>query len=298
MKTKLLFLLLPIFALQSSAQHDYVPMAVENAHWIYYNSDDDDLPPWIDYYFGYKIQGDIEIEGTWYKKVYYFQLTPAKTNRESSITPTYTASRYLFGAMRDDIPNKKVYGIMFCEGSYSCPCNEEFLMYDFNMNIGDNFEGYCLVVDGDGANLESIMIEHLFDEDRLLYNITVGGLEWAYQLEGIGNYFPYGGLANYGLFRQIGVPFGCPCTDFVRYCIGTNEECLNGFVVVGSDEYHLQYNITIYPNPVKNTLSIDYDSDIKIEIIQLYNVLGKLVLEDNTNFQTINIESLQNGIYL
>ncbi|MEN8194340.1 MAG: T9SS type A sorting domain-containing protein, partial [Bacteroidota bacterium] len=82
--------------------------------------------------------------------------------------------------------------------------------------------------------------------------------------------------------------------DENTHFVETQEQC----DAIGIDEVSLNEEFTIYPNPVKSTLSIDYNSDIKIEIIQLYNVLGKLVLEDNNNFQTINVESLQNGIYL
>ncbi len=57
--------------------------------------------------------------------------------------------------------------------------------------------------------------------------------------------------------------------------------------------------ITIYPNPVKHTLSIDFQENNKTNNYMIINNIGKLVLEGNLSHNTnqINVESLQNGIY-
>ncbi len=47
---KILFIFTLLFSIgQISAQHDYVPMAVENATYLLYTGDYDFLPPWEDY---------------------------------------------------------------------------------------------------------------------------------------------------------------------------------------------------------------------------------------------------------
>lgn len=58
--------------------------------------------------------------------------------------------------------------------------------------------------------------------------------------------------------------------------------------------------ITIYPVPVKSILSIDVKSDIRIEKLFIYNVVGTLVTEDIFGLKkakTLNIQHLPTGHY-
>jgi hypothetical protein len=54
----------------------------------------------------------------------------------------------------------------------------------------------------------------------------------------------------------------------------------------------------LFPNPVKNNLSIIGQ---KISQIEMYNINGKIVLskklEENTGVHSINIENIVDGIY-
>lgn len=54
-----------------------------------------------------------------------------------------------------------------------------------------------------------------------------------------------------------------------------------------------QNSITIYPNPAKSVLTIQ--SDEFIEKIQVYNLLGKVVLTDSSTI--ISVEELNAGVY-
>ncbi len=57
--------------------------------------------------------------------------------------------------------------------------------------------------------------------------------------------------------------------------------------------------ITIYPNPVKHTLNIDFKPNKTYGNYLIINNIGKVILEGNLNQNTneLNVESLQNGIY-
>jgi len=55
---------------------------------------------------------------------------------------------------------------------------------------------------------------------------------------------------------------------------------------------YLENTISIYPNPVKNTLNIKGE----LESVEIYDVFGKLVLTSTKN--TINTSKLANGIYV
>lgn len=298
MKTKILLSFIFYFSLlkYSHAQHDYVPMAVEGAQWVYYQDDDDNFPPFDDYFYGFRIEGDTLINGTAYKKVYYRHFEPVENEGGPAYAPVYLSGEYLFGAIRDDIPNKKVYGIVF-ENDYWEGCNifdEEFLMYDFDKQLGDDFNEICLV-EGD-APLDQIIIENIFGADRLLYKITPPGSEWAYQLEGVGNYSPGGsGLFIFNLFSPMYIPLGCPCTGLVIYCVGSDQTCLNGFLI-GIDEENLKSKIEIFPNPVSDQLLIKKDISIHLNKIELYNPLGERLITQN-EVNALDMSQLNSGIY-
>ena len=55
---------------------------------------------------------------------------------------------------------------------------------------------------------------------------------------------------------------------------------------------------TIFPNPVNNILAIQNHDNKSIDQITISDLTGKKVLEQNSNSSTINVEKLQNGMYL
>ncbi|MDR2853826.1 MAG: T9SS type A sorting domain-containing protein, partial [Prevotellaceae bacterium] len=71
----------------------------------------------------------------------------------------------------------------------------------------------------------------------------------------------------------------------------TYGEC----ITLGIDNVNAT-NITIYPNPAKNELSIQSDSPInKVEI---YNLAGKCVLRESNFAGSVNVSGLAAGVYL
>ncbi len=52
----------------------------------------------------------------------------------------------------------------------------------------------------------------------------------------------------------------------------------------------------VYPNPSLNSINLSYDNSISNPIIQIYNFLGKLVI-DEKNEKSINISGLPSGFY-
>jgi hypothetical protein len=54
----------------------------------------------------------------------------------------------------------------------------------------------------------------------------------------------------------------------------------------------------IYPNPAANILNIE--SEISIEKVALYNILGQEVISKspNTELVTLDVSSLQSGVYI
>ena len=72
----------------------------------------------------------------------------------------------------------------------------------------------------------------------------------------------------------------------------------NNTVKNGVDQEILSTNISIYPNPAKNSLNIQNASDAIVEKVSIYNMLGKLVLEESNPLLAINLKPLSFGIHL
>ena len=58
------------------------------------------------------------------------------------------------------------------------------------------------------------------------------------------------------------------------------------------------YKFTIFPNPVNSILNLQNLDNIVIDKVSITDLTGKKVLEQNNGSKTINIENLQNGMYL
>ena len=145
MKNKLIIIVLLLFAgnLQTQAQKDeYIPLAVEGAQWLILR----DWPetPMPDEYFGYKIMGDTVINDTVYKKVYKREFESVNNNYTE---PYEIVDEYLYDVIRDNAINRKVY----CRklSTYGCGHNEDTLILDYNIQIGDTNTGSMCQLIGD-----------------------------------------------------------------------------------------------------------------------------------------------------
>jgi len=63
-------------------------------------------------------------------------------------------------------------------------------------------------------------------------------------------------------------------------------------------ENSFETQINLYPNPAKNSFTIQNNSNYTIENLSIYDMLGKLVLQTNNTNNTIDVSTLKNGIYL
>jgi len=72
----------------------------------------------------------------------------------------------------------------------------------------------------------------------------------------------------------------------------------NNSAVLGIDLDNLQNSISIYPNPVKENLTIQNNSLSIINKITIYNILGEIVLSLNNPDNTIALTKLNSGVYL
>ena len=72
----------------------------------------------------------------------------------------------------------------------------------------------------------------------------------------------------------------------------------NNIVKNGVDQEILNTTISLYPNPTRNILNIQNSSEAIVEKISIYNMLGKLVLQEANPIAAINLKPLSFGIHL
>ncbi len=57
-------------------------------------------------------------------------------------------------------------------------------------------------------------------------------------------------------------------------------------------------NLLIYPNPTNATLNIQLGNDLTINSLKIYDIFGKLIIEETQNFNQINVENFTTGVYI
>ncbi len=84
--------------------------------------------------------------------------------------------------------------------------------------------------------------------------------------------------------------------------VGTLTITLNS--VLGVDEVSSINNVKLYPNPVKDVLTITNIQNVDLKTVEIYNILGSLVLEVNfkdlsfNNSFRLDLSDLNKGVYL
>lgn len=72
----------------------------------------------------------------------------------------------------------------------------------------------------------------------------------------------------------------------------------NNKVIMGVDQEMLNTSISLYPNPAKQSINIQNAGAAVVEKISIFNMLGKLVLEETNPMLAINLKPLSLGMHL
>lgn len=79
-----------------------------------------------------------------------------------------------------------------------------------------------------------------------------------------------------------------------------NSSAFNGELIVNSalsvNEF-VKNNVSIYPNPTEEFISIVTNKSLNFEKVLIYDLLGKKVKMIKSNFDNINVSDLSNGVY-
>lgn len=284
----LIIILLILFLNSLTKGQSYYPFPENNAKWIvntqWANSSG------CSSLYDYQITGDTVINLITYHKLttVNYIISDGGGWGCSPTTPPFFGEGYI-GAFRNDTLNRKVY-------YYPKDSLQEYLLYDFTLNVGDTIKGYTRNFNhwtlGSNDNNDAVITSI----DSVLIN-GVYRKQWNYTsnpsyflsgslIEGIGN---TNGLIE-GTYSHI---------DFQNYlsCYLENEIPFYswGACLVGVDEMKLHEQLNIYPNPFSHSITIQ--SFEKIEKISVFDVLGKEeIIIENPDVNNIDLSGLTNGV--
>lgn len=287
MNIKLYLTLALSFCLQHLPAQTYRPLVVEGAHWqIYHQSSTGENS------YGFSIEGDSTYNSIDYKKVYKLDLlehhqliyNEDSTSWEPVLDYLSLEGKQLFGIIREDTEEQKVYSVIFDEHWLSaCPANEEQLLYDFSVNAGAVHNSCISPVDGDYSFLvDSIKTREIWAAERRFFYS-----QYDYMIEGMG----FGGI----LFEAAKTSPFLPDEqkELWDYCVGTDEECL---LLTNTEDKLPQKEVSISPNPFQTNINIKTEGNYDLMV---FNLLGEPIFHQKGFYgaSKIDLSYLPAGSY-
>lgn len=273
-----------------ACSQDYLPIAVDQAHWLVALKDKESPMPY-EYLWHYYSRGDTTVDGNVYIKVYK-QMADTFSTNNPPYTPFGPVS--LLGLLRDDESSKLVYGVCYEENfSQECPVNEEFLLYDFSLQVGDSMN-FCLAETYyAGDTIAGISQGQFYGVDTRIFTMAVRMNNYY---EGIGS--------DFGLFEDMFDPLkDRELYHYYLYGYCRDDNC---DLIVDVKENDLpEYCIKVSPNPVEDEFSIRInhkDQNTKEFKIEICDLLGKSIAEmyhsGQQNIVYVDASSWPGGLYI
>jgi hypothetical protein len=263
----------------------YEPMAIEGAHWVVFDKDNDST-----YHHALIIEGDSIVNGKNYKKIFRREIQSGVIYPQDFLPPYYyTGDKKPVGLIRDDTIAEIVYGILFQDSFFGCNVEEETLIHDYSLQVGSPLVGCLHEAQGTpSAVVDSLKIEFVWGKQREVQYVSP---DLGF-IEGIG-----GGAGPFssslpaipGIFASV-----------VHYCIGDDDEC--GLVPVGTSEPDI-WGVRIFPNPVDDHFQIELAGRCNGNIfVSLNDAVGRVVWRgvfDCISLSTtpVPVQGLAEGIY-
>jgi hypothetical protein len=296
-----------IFLLEMSSQ-DYFPMLGETNEWNIVKAVDEGVETCL-----YYANEDTIIDNKKYKIL-----------RSDEIGVYYLDDFKLkHGYLREDTANRKIY---IRSDSVLTGINKEFIYLDFSLNAGDSILLYNI-------NWHSVDSLGYYKVDSLTIINTFLGERKALYLSGDPNYdyidyyfwsCYYGGfpiwIEGVGSLSAPSYPHTKPLMDYDICQWSDNAlSCFykNGILVFQSEfsldcgciifdhwgsieDSNISEIVMIYPNPIKNELTIKNNSQISV-LIEIIDLSGRICYtSDIAGLRdiTVNISSLPSGLYI
>ncbi|MDF1676810.1 MAG: T9SS type A sorting domain-containing protein [Vicingaceae bacterium] len=280
---KPLFLLVFLITTLTLTAQTYLPMAVDSSYWVLSDNDncsnisfqtDENITQ-------YYLYGDTVISSVAYKKVY------RRTGYKNACFDTVISYSpfVLYAVLRDDTLNKKVYTILFQNlNGTPCPTNQEFMLYDFDLQVGDSIKtnDWCIL------SVDEEIISTNYTTTFSIPNVKNfelgNNLNGLYLYEGIGSFL--------GLYEMIWISVSGVQQVLVDYCRGSCD-----LITTIDEKNKLQEQVSVYPNPSINYFVIENTMEIPLEYV-VYSIDGKQIQTGIINSSTKKIYvPTQKGIY-
>lgn len=282
----------------------YQPLLEDNKSWDVLQWCGCECNPICCYGWGrrFVINGDTAINNKTYKKVYRYNILRDSTVPQVFYCPSYLVDTILWPTtayLREDTILKKVYYYdtdeMFSDYYADCMVDNEVVLYDFNLSVGDTVK--CTVATWDNCSFNAVVTSVYYVSingiNRKVFDFYSGAGQ-DYYIEGIGGTESGGGLYQSVFFFESGYQLECVQKDGLSLF---NYYCRN-FIS----------NITDVKNETKY-INVNYNSSNRIitannitenENIILYNSLGvELInIKPVTNEVKINACNIKNGCYI
>lgn len=263
------------------------------------------------------LNGDTIIDNALYSKLYTYScgtfMIPTSYPNPPFNCPVDTSNAVYYGALRD--VNKKIYFLPdslynstrmypFCftsnTGNGWPSLNEELLLYDFNVNVGDTvlyetLDSLKMVI----TSIDSVLIQSNFRKRynyNLLYNWSMQcvpfGAGYNY-VEGIGDI--YSGLFSLFIwYFENSENLNCFEDNQIYYSSPNSSGCL----LSNLKENLFENDLKIYPNPSSSKLFIELENPTPTSI-RLFDINGKEIFSTTINqvTSTIDVSSFKRGLY-
>ena len=278
----------------------YIPLIEENKYWIISEAYNTDFPT-IQNVFMYTFEGDTAIGSHTYRRLMSYNLDGRYGIPQMGGAPFYVDFPYvtitkgaLFALLREDTLEQKVYHLPSPgDGSRMCATEEEYLLYDFSLVVGDPLDS-CQqdmmrfsFTDSQTAHfgfVDSTGVYNVYGKDRN-YLFTTG---W-YMGGGLPFQHAYRFVAGIG-WPEMGIfPANNRLLRLSDFCEGSLAQCN----IVSSVE-RPQAEFQISPNPTFGPISIQ--SATPPQRVTIMDVQGRVIQE--TRSSQIDLTSQPAGIYL
>ncbi len=296
MKKYFIVLFVCVLSLLKSEAQVYVPFPDSNAIWRVYTRE---IGCTCCASYDYTLEGDTVINSVSYRIVHQDGLIYFEDGMGACTSMLYGSINDYVGAIRSDNILKKVF--ILPRDSLT-----EYLLYDFNMIVGDTVQGWLnyssflgwfptvLVV----GSIDSILIVNQY---RKRFNFMVPGAPGTpipQFIEGIGSTFdPFTGpLYEF----EWGIRLTCFRQNGQVIYPDTNSSCILTEV---AEKQNLSSEVSIFPNPFLSEITISIQrQNVKYLTFSIKNIFGQVVLEDQESFAvsdnaSIDLSSLSQGIY-
>lgn len=210
--------------------------------------------------------------------------------------PFYSIYYYMEGdSTYMNNPYKKIIGEGLIRSEdkrvYFIPQNDtiEYLMYDFNLEVGDKFfpPQYAVSSGIDTLIVAQINSISIYGEMRKEWHFTNAATTW---IEGVGT--------ESGFFSNpfyVEIPNGSSSLEcFVKDSVIIDNQCQPNSI---SDETTEKIYVSVFPNPFYDKITIQTDLSQPIDLIQVFDVNGRLINSTKEQSMIQFDTDLPNGVY-